>query len=89
MYERMERKADFVFSLSARNNFHWEETLWWMLARNFGLSVNTDAFGEMAESIPYNLLLKHREQIHQLEALLFGQAGLLEKDSDDKYAIML
>jgi hypothetical protein len=89
MYERLERKSEFVFSLLRKNNFHWEETLWWMLARNFGLSVNADAFGEMAESIPYNLLSKHRTQIHQLEALLFGQTGLLEEEFDDKYPLML
>jgi hypothetical protein len=89
MYERLERKTEFVFRLLGKNNFHWEETLWWMLARNFGLAVNAEAFGEMAASIPYNLLSKHRAQIHQLEALLFGQAGLLEADFDDKYALML
>lgn len=89
MYERLERKAEFVFSLLTKNSFHWEETLWWMLARNFGLSVNADAFGEISASIPYNLLLKHRSQVLQLEALLFGQAGLLNDIGEDKYAVML
>jgi hypothetical protein len=89
MYERLERKSGFVFSLLSGNRFHWEETMWWMLARNFGLSVNADAFGEVAASIPYNVVSKHRAQIHQLEALMFGQAGLLESDVEDKYALML
>jgi hypothetical protein len=89
MYERLERKTEFIFSLLLNNNFHWEETLWWMLARNFGLTVNTDAFGEIAASIPYNLLSKHRLQIHQLEALLFGQAGLLEHEFAESYFVML
>jgi hypothetical protein len=89
MYERLERKSAYIFNLLGKNNFHWEETLWWMLARNFGLPVNAEAFGEMAASIPYNLLSKHRTQIHQLESLLFGQAGLLEEDFDEKYPAML
>jgi hypothetical protein len=89
MYERLERKSEFVFSHLTKSNCHWEETLWWLLARNFGLSVNAEAFGEVAVSIPYNLLSKHRTQIHQLEALLFGQAGLLEIEFEDKYAVML
>lgn len=89
MYERLERKAEYILSLLSKNNFHWEETLWWMLARNFGLPVNAEAFREMAASIPYNLLWKHRTQIHQLESLLFGQAGLLEERFDDKYPAML
>jgi len=89
IYERLERKSEIVFSLLSETNAHWEETLWWMLARNFGLSVNAEAFEEIAASIPYNLLSKHRTQIHQLEAMLFGQAGLLEDEFEDKYAVML
>jgi hypothetical protein len=89
MVERLERKSEQVINLLRKNNFHWEEMLWRMVARNFGLYVNADAFGELAESIPYNLLLKHRMQIHQLEALLFGQTGLLEEDVEDSYHVLL
>jgi hypothetical protein len=87
--ERLERKSEFVLGLLRKNNFHWEEMLWWMLARNFGLYVNAEAFAEMAMSIPYNLLSKHRLQIHQLEALMLGQAGLLDDEFDEKYPLML
>ena len=87
--ERLERKSEYVLALLKKNNFHWEEMLWWMLARNFGLLVNAEAFGEMAASIPYILLSKHRVQIHQLEALMLGQAGLLDDDFAEKYPIML
>ena len=48
-----------------------------MLARNFGIMVNADAFEGVAQSIPINILAKHKNQIHQLEALLLGQANLL------------
>lgn len=89
LIERLQRKSDQVLTLLERNNFHWEEMLWWMIARNFGLYVNADAFEEMAISIPYNLLSKHRNQIHQLEAMIFGQAGLLEGDFEEKYPLML
>jgi len=43
----------------------------------------------MASSIPYNLISKHRIQIHQLEALMFGQAGLLDAEFAEKYPSML
>ncbi|HUQ67262.1 MAG TPA: DUF2851 family protein [Flavitalea sp.] len=89
MIERLQRKSDQVMVLLYKNNFHWEEVLWWMLARNFGLYVNADAFAEIAASIPFNVLLKHRMQIHQLEALLFGQCNLLEIEEPDKYSMML
>jgi len=89
MIERLERKSRQVLELLKKNNFHWEETLWWMISRNFGLYVNADAFAEMASSIPYNLISKHRIQIHQLEALMFGQAGLLDAEFAEKYPSML
>lgn len=89
MIERLERKSRQVLELLRKNNFHWEETLWWMISRNFGLYVNADAFAEMASSIPYNLISKHRIQIHQLEALMFGQAGLLDAEFAEKYPSML
>ncbi|MBL7697581.1 MAG: DUF2851 family protein [Chitinophagaceae bacterium] len=87
--ERLERKAQQVMMLAKRNNYHWEEVFWWMIAKNFGLYVNADAFEEMAFSIPHNLLSKHRLQIHQLEAMMFGQSRLLEKDFVESYPVML
>jgi hypothetical protein len=33
----------------------------------------------MARSIPLNILAKHKNQIHQLEALLLGQSNLLNE----------
>jgi len=75
--ERLIRKSGNVKFYLEESNYHWEETFWWLLARNFGIKVNADAFEEMAKSIPLTILAKHKNQIHQLEALLLGQAGLL------------
>lgn len=87
--ERLIRKSAFVENFLKQNNFHWEEAFWWLLARNFGVNVNADAFEKMARSIPLPVLAKHKNQIHQLEALLFGQAGLLEKTFREDYPAML
>jgi hypothetical protein len=89
LVERLQRKSSQIRQMLAKNSFHWEETLWWMLARAFGLHVNSDAFYEMAKSIPYNVLLKHSRQIHHAEALIFGQCGMLETSFREKYPIML
>jgi len=75
--ERLMRKAEAVDNYLQQNNYHWEETFWWLLARNFGMKVNADAFEAMARSVSINILAKHKQQIHQLESLLLGQAGLL------------
>lgn len=85
LFERLHRKSKSIIRWLEENNFHWEETLWWLLARNMGLVVNADAFEETARSIPYALLLKNGSQMHLIEALLFGQAGLLDGEGDEQY----
>ncbi len=87
--ERLLRKSKKISGYLQQNNFHWEETFWWMLARNFGMKVNADAFETIARSIPLNILAKQKHQIHQLEALLLGQAGLLESKFDEDYPRLL
>ena len=87
--ERLMRKAKTVETYLQQNNYHWEETFWWLLARNFGMKVNADAFEAVAQSIPINILAKHKTQIQQLEALLMGQAGLLEGKFSEDYPNLL
>ena len=87
--ERMQHKAAVIMDYQSSNNNHWEETFWWLIARNFGISVNTDAFEKLARSLPLSILAKHKNQIHQTEALLFGQAGLLENDFTEDYPALL
>ncbi len=87
--ERLEQKSKYILELLQKNNFHWEETFWWLIARNFGIKQNSEAFEKIAMSIPINILAKHKNQIHQIEALLFGQAGLLNADFKEEYPKML
>jgi len=89
LVERLLRKSKIVETYLQQNNYHWEETFWWLLARNFGMKVNADAFEAIAKSIPINVLAKHKGQINQLEALLLGQAGLLNEKGDDDYYKLL
>lgn len=87
--ERLTRRSALVKSFLDQNNQHWEETFWWLLARNFGTRINADAFEAMARSIPISILAKHKNQIHQIEALLMGQANLLEEKFNEAYPEML
>ncbi|TMI72113.1 MAG: DUF2851 family protein [Bacteroidetes bacterium] len=87
--ERLLRKAKAVDDYLLQNNYHWEETFWWLLARSFGMKVNADAFEAIARSIPLTILAKQKHQIHQLEALLLGQAGLLDNKFEEDYPKLL
>ena len=87
--ERLERKAKQVLELLQEANNHWEEVFWWLVAKNFGMKVNASAFEHIAKSIPVNILAKHKYQLNQLEALLFGQSLLLNKDFEEDYPKLL
>lgn len=89
LVERLQRKAGIILENLLVNNNHWEETFWWIIARNFGAQVNSDAFEKIAQSLPVAVLAKHKTQIHQTEALLMGQAGLLENDFAEDYPRLL
>jgi hypothetical protein len=87
--ERLQRKIQVLKDFLQENNQHWEETFWWMIARNFGIKVNSEAFEKIARSLPVTILARHKNQIHQLEALLFGQSGLLDAEFAEEYPKLL
>lgn len=89
LVERLQQRSVQIEIMLKQNNQHWEECFWWMLARNFGVKINSDAFEEMAKSIPLNVLSKHKTQLIQIEALLLGQCRLLDKNFEDDYPILL
>ncbi len=76
---RIKEKADRIREIWHMNNRCWEETIYQQLAHNFGFSLNSAAFELVARSIPYRHLLRHRDSLFRLEALLFGQAGMLNE----------
>ena len=87
--ERLQQKSNMIMQWLAACNNNWEEVFWISLCRSFGMKVNADVFEQVAKTIPVTLLAKHKNQIHQLEALLLGQAGLLNENFEDAYAILL
>ena len=87
--ERLLLKSKNIFQTLEQTNHNWEETFWWLIAANFGLRINSDVFRKIAQSLPQNLLVKHKSNIIQVEAMLFGQAGLLNGDFNEKYPALL
>ena len=83
--ERLEQKTNAINALLTESSNHWEECFYIVLARNFGFGTNSQAFEEMAKSLPLSILAKHKNDLFQLEALFFGQADLLSEKSEDDY----
>ncbi len=85
LLERLERKSRSIEDSLKLNNNNWEETFYQHLARNFGFKTNAEPFELLAKSLPSLVLSKHKSSLLQIEALLFGQAGLLNEHLEDKY----
>jgi len=86
---RMEYRIADITKRIIRSSGSIEESFWQTLARSWGMPLNSDVFEAVASSLPVSLLSRHRYRIHQIEALLFGQAGLLNEEFSDPYPVML
>lgn len=90
LLQRLEAKAALVNKMQVSNKNDWDETCYQLLCKNFGFKVNAEPFLQLAQALPYRILLKHADKLLQLEAFLFGQAGFLEESNDgDAYYQLL
>ncbi len=84
--ERLEEKAAHIKPMLAAATNDWEAVLFILVAKNFGLHSNQESFLSLARSIPYSVVRKCSHDLHQLEALFFGQSGLLQDLHENPYA---
>lgn len=83
--ERLEKKAEQIQNNVTKLNNNWEAALFVLLAKNFGLKINSEAFMNFANSFDFSIARKVSNNLEQLEALFFGQAGLLSNDYESEY----
>ncbi|WP_299556143.1 DUF2851 family protein [Seonamhaeicola sp.] len=88
-FERLGRKANTIEQLLLNSKNDWEAVLFKMLTKNFGLKVNGESFLSLAKSVDFSIIRKIQSNQLTLEALLFGQAGLLDNDIEDSYFLSL
>ncbi len=86
---RLERKALEVNRILSQLQNDWEATFFILLCKHFGMKLNGETFQNIAESIPFSLIRKISADSMEFEALLMGQAGLLNRDAEDRYLIQL
>ncbi|MEM6516070.1 MAG: DUF2851 family protein [Bacteroidota bacterium] len=84
-FERLEQKSRIVKQLLKSSNNDWEAVLFKLLAKNFGLKVNGDAFLSIASSMDFSVVRKTNSSIIRLEAIFFGQSNLLAKQPNNDY----
>lgn len=87
LVQRLQRKAQIITDLLTENTGNWEETTYQILAQSFGFKVNSEAFLALAKSLPFKILTKHGDDLLDIEALVFGQSGLLtDLEIGDEYS---
>jgi len=83
--QRWERRfAEYEARLAALHG-DFSGLLYERLAAGMGFKVNAAPFEHLARQTPLSILIKNRDNLPTLEALLFGQSGLLSDDGTDPY----
>ncbi len=87
---RMEQKYTDLLALLKESNGDWQQVLYLQTARSFGFHINRPGFEQLARSLPYKLLINYRQEPKKIDALIFGQSGLLgSAASSDPYQMEL
>lgn len=87
--ERLKRKTDDICALLETYGNDWNEVFYIIFTRYFGFGNHNAAFEALARSLPLKYIQKQRGSQTQVEALLFGQAGLLEEETENAYYRLL
>lgn len=89
--ERIQQKAGRVSALLDETGGDWGRASFVTLARGLGFGLNAEPMEQLARSLNGNHLGRHSDNLHQLEAMLFGQAGMLDpvRHQEDSYYRLL
>lgn len=82
-YERLYEKADRIAEMLQRFSGDWEQVCYITVARALGFGINGEPFQRLAQSLPLAFMGKHSDSATAIEALLFGQSGLLDGVKDE------
>jgi hypothetical protein len=85
LVERMVQKSVEVEQKLQSLKGDWDATFYHFLARSFGFKINALPMEILAQSLPHQLLAKHKDNPLQIEALIFGQAGFLNQKFNHQY----
>ena len=85
LIERLHHRIEGIFDLLERTQGDWSQVAFIELCKAFGFKTNSLAMEMLAQSIPYTVVSRHSSDLLQIEALLFGQAGMLQSPQPDEY----
>lgn len=80
---RLQRKSEWMNQLLDQCQGDLEQAFMMVFFRAFGMKVNAEPFELLARNTSWKVLSKHQNDLFQLEAMLFGNAGFLEHPLDE------
>ena len=83
--ERIESKTEVAKRLLDESRGGWEQACYWLMAHYFGGKINALPFELLAKATDQRLLARWKDNPRRIEALLMGQAGLLDGFFEDDY----
>lgn len=85
--ERLHVKSERIKQLLLTSGGDWQHALFVTFARALGFGLNGVPFELMAKTTPLNFIMRHSDNLFQIEAILFGQAGMLDASENifDEY----
>lgn len=83
--DRMMRKSDSILKELPLFNHDWAQMMFAFFGKYLGGKLNGDAFFLLCKNTSLQMLHKHRKSLKSVEAILFGQAGMLEDELEDEY----
>ncbi|HZV70567.1 MAG TPA: DUF2851 family protein [Saprospiraceae bacterium] len=89
MSERLESKTDAICKILEQCGNDWEQAFFVVLARQLGAPANSDAMENLGLQLPLKILRRHGDRTDQMEAILFGVAGMLMKEMNEGYPASL
>ena len=85
MVDRLEEKSTTIEAFLQETNGDWEQAFFIAFCKSFGQKVNGLPFEQLGKSVSVKQLNKYHDHLLFLEAILFGQAGMLENQPKDEY----
>ena len=85
LIERLELKSDQITKILSKNINDWEQTCYQWIGKCFGFKINSDAFYQLCNNLPYSIARKYSGNRSGMDALMFGYAGFLNSSLVSDY----
>ncbi len=89
LVERLSQKSKYIATVHNYSMSSWEDATYIAVAKYFGSKINVEPFERLARSLPLSIIHKNKDKQLSVEALIWGQSGMLSGAHKDPYFVAL